>query len=657
MIASSYEGRQRTFCAVAALLLCPGAMNAQDQASRPVRVFEKRALLIGNAEYEGTARLMNTIPDVRALEGALRDLEFNEVTREENLSRREMMAAVRRFAVGLDAGDLAFFYFSGHGVQVETVNYLLPADYDPETQRAEVGYTAIAVKRVQAILKETGARVRVLLLDACRNNPYEGGRSGFAGLAPMDADGDLIVYSTGPGDVASDNAAGELGLYMTHFLPELRRETVELKEAFDRTRAAVYEAARSKGESQRPAHYEDLIGKVYLRGGPSGPPPDGVPPIPISSTPPPALVVPAPVREKTGEERWEEIKATDIGDELVAYIERYQDDAQSAEYITRAEARLEGLEARRIEAEARVAWDEAKLAGGSEAIEAFIETYENVPVVASLLQEARESLAVAQLTPEWVSSLGMKFVVVPPGQFEMGSTGELAEFDETPVTQVRINKAYYLGKYEVTQGEWIAVMGSNPSGFEHCGMDCPVEGVSWIDAQEFVTRLNAMEGGDSYRLPTEAEWEYAARAGSRTDTYAGSLEVVGERNLPSLDRIAWYSGNSGVDYEGGRDCSDWAGKQYPSSLCGTHPVGRKAPNRYGLHDMLGNVYEWVQDWHRGYQGGAVDDPRGPMAGSKRVFRGGSYGSPPNSYRSADRGYGAPGARFRNVGFRILREAD
>ena len=158
---------------------------------------------------------------------------------------------------------------------------------------------------------------------------------------------------------------------------------------------------------------------------------------------------------------------------------------------------------------------------------------------------------------------GMEFVWVPPGEFRMGSTSSEADANEQPVTQVRISRGFWLGKYEVTQEEWQAVMGSNPSRFAGCG-NCPVERVSWDDAQQFIQGLNAREGPAVYRLPTEAEWEYAARAGTTGDRYG------------NLDAIAWYGQNSG-----GR----------------THPVGGKPPNAWGLHDMLGSVWEWVHDWY------------------------------------------------------------
>ena len=215
---------------------------------------------------------------------------------------------------------------------------------------------------------------------------------------------------------------------------------------------------------------------------------------------------------------------------------------------------------------------------------------------------------------------GMEFVWVPAGEFRMGSTSPEAYSDEQPVTQVRISRGFWLGQHEVTQAEWQGVMGSNPSNYERCGARCPVEDVSWNDAQEFIGRLNGRAGGNRYRLPTEAEWEYAARAGTTGDRYG------------NLDAIAWYRANSGER---------------------THPVGQKAPNAWGLHDMLGNVTEWVEDWGDDYPGGVVTDPRGPVSGSVRVFRGGGRINVARDSRAPYRSGAGPSYDLF-LGFRLLR---
>ena len=223
---------------------------------------------------------------------------------------------------------------------------------------------------------------------------------------------------------------------------------------------------------------------------------------------------------------------------------------------------------------------------------------------------------------------GMELVWIPAGEFRMGSTGAEAEVNEQPVRVVRIGEGFWLGKYEVRQADWERVMGSNPSGFAECGGSCPVERVRWNDAREFIGRLNAGVGGDRYRLPTEAEWEYAARAGTS-----------GERYSNDLDAIGWYRGNSGGV---------------------THAAGQKAPNGWGLHDMLGNVYEWVEDcWHDGYGGAPTDGTAWTSGGdcSRRVVRGGSLRLNPRSLRAAFRIRNFVGNRISDVGFRVARNPD
>jgi formylglycine-generating enzyme required for sulfatase activity len=175
-------------------------------------------------------------------------------------------------------------------------------------------------------------------------------------------------------------------------------------------------------------------------------------------------------------------------------------------------------------------------------------------------------------------------------------------------------------------------MGDNPSYFSSCGEDCPVERVSWEDVQEFIRRLNQRENSNRYRLPTEAEWEYAARAGSTTAFANGEIRDTGCRD-PNLDKIGWYCGNSGEK---------------------THPVARKQPNAWGLHDMHGNVWEWCRDWEGDYPSAAVTDPTGPLSGEYRVVRGGSWTRGARRCRSAFRGAALPGGLDLRLGFRLAR---
>jgi formylglycine-generating enzyme required for sulfatase activity len=244
------------------------------------------------------------------------------------------------------------------------------------------------------------------------------------------------------------------------------------------------------------------------------------------------------------------------------------------------------------------------------------------------------------------NSIGMKLRLIPPGEFMMGSP-ELEEgrfSDEGPQHRVRLTRPYYLGVYPVTQAQWESIMGNNPSAFSSgerhrdrvSGLstdDFPVEHVSWEDAQEFIGRLNerSEETGGVYRLPTEAEWEYACRAGTTTRYFFSD-------DAGDLGEHGWYSENTGGYFGGGR----------------THPVGQKRPNAWGLYDVHGNVWEWCSDWFSEdyYANSPQEDPTGPESGSLRVYRGGSWNVAARGCRSAHRNGRAPGIRSIIVGFRV-----
>jgi formylglycine-generating enzyme required for sulfatase activity len=244
---------------------------------------------------------------------------------------------------------------------------------------------------------------------------------------------------------------------------------------------------------------------------------------------------------------------------------------------------------------------------------------------------------------KWTGASGYEMVRVSAGSFTMGSPSSEADRGSDEIQhQVRLSRDYYVGVYEVTQGLWQEVMGENPSEFSSCGSTCPVEQVSWLDSVAFANALSEREGleacyqisGESvswprgldcsgYRLPTEAEWEYAARAGG-SHLYSGSNE---------LDAVGWYSSNSGSK---------------------THPVGQKQANAWGLYDMSGNVYEWTWDWSGDYASTNATDPAGPNTGADRVIRGGSCHYNPRFARLAYRYEYSPSIRLNDLGLRLLR---
>jgi len=371
-------------------------------------------------------------------------------------------------------------------------------------------------------------------------------------------------------------------------------------------------------------------------------------------------------RQRRDEATWKKILAnaeqTEDDAEKIILFETYLEDKEHLNHRAEAEEFLEDLRAdiaatRKLE-EARVAarrkQEEAAKAEAQrqrEAEEARVTARrkqeeaakaeaqrqaEEARVVARRKQEeaakAEEALLAAEEAerrkglPEMISVKG--------GTFQMGEKG-IAE----PVHSVTLSD-FDIGKYPVTQKYWQEIMGANPSKFKDCD-DCPVENVSWNDVQEFLKKINARFPGKKYRLPTEAEWEFAARGGAQSKgfQFSGSND---------LNEVGWFWENSGDKPLSG----DWKLEKLTPNNCRTHPVGRKKANELGLHDMSGNVWEWCADWYGDYPSGAQTNPAGPDKGSDRVYRGGSWGLDARNCRVSYRYYYAPGYRSRILGFRL-----
>lgn len=455
-----------------------------------IRVQRRWALVVGNSAYPNSP-LKNPVNDAADLSASLTRLGF-QVTPKTNLTRRGFEQALNDFTRQVTAGDLALVYFAGHGVQVENENYLVPVDFNAENE-ADVPYEAFAASRLRSRLEATGAAVRVLILDACRNNPYKFKRSGVGGLAAMTmaAEGTIIAFAAGDNQTADDNRGERNGLYTKFLLQALEQPGMHLKDVFERTRAQVYEASRKK---QFPALYDMVIGRLILKEGP----------VAVLSQPANSASAPPP------------------------------------------------------------------------------------------------SIRSSEPRPTRVGKDGLIYVWIPPGEFRMGcSPGDDECYgDERQARSVTIPRGFWMGQTEVTQEAFQRTTGKNPSHFK--GEKLPVDKVTWSDAKTYCDAVGL-------RLPTTAEWEYAARAGSTASRYG------------EVGRIGWYDGNS-------------RGK--------THEVATREANEWGLHDLFGNVFEWTATGHDA---------------TKYEMRGGSWYSGPRMLRASARVWYEAESRINEYGFRCVGE--
>lgn len=437
-----------------ASLLAP----AQTRDVQVIRVQRRWALVVGNSAYPNSP-LKNPVNDAADLSASLSRLGF-QVTPKTNLTRRGFEQALNEFTRQVSAGDLALVYFAGHGVQVENENYLVPVDFNAESE-ADVPYEAFAASRLRSRLEATGAAVRVLILDACRNNPFKFKRSGMGGLAAMTmaAEGTIIAFAAGDNQTADDNRVERNGLYTKFLLQALEQPGAHLKDVFERTRAQVYEAS---GRKQFPALYDMVVGRLILK--------EGSPAAASTATP---MVNPPGSTVNEEDVYWRQCESAK-GAFCEAYVERFP------------QGRFVRL---------------AKLIIGPV----------SSPSPASLIKPT-----VPQPGKTRVGRDGLTYVWIPPGEFRMGcSPGDNeCDDDEKPARNVVIARGFWMGQTEVTQEAFKQWTGTNPSHFQ--GGKLPVENINWNQAKSYCE-------GVGLRLPTAEEWEYAARAGSRGSRY-GQLD-------------------------------------------------------------------------------------------------------------------------------------
>jgi formylglycine-generating enzyme required for sulfatase activity len=540
------------------------------------------ALIIGVSDYtKGWKDLPGVLEDVKAVEAVLQKQGFG-VTTIINPTRTTLRSGIDSFIMdhGYDADNRLLIYYAGHGDTGKTADgrklgYIVPADAPLRTEDRE-GFrrTAIPMDEIEGYAKRIEAKHALFVFDSCFSGSLLNARR--SATPPIITDKvakpvrQFITAGTDEQEVPDKSVFREQFVAGLNGEGDLNKDgyiTVTELADFLQTKVTNY-----TGGSQTPQYGKIFDGRLD-KGDLVFVSPKGTMPAATGGSQPTETVKTDP---KAGERAfWESIKNSKDADDFRAYLKAYP----------------QGIFAPVAENSLR------KLAEMTPA-----ETNTSNLTVGTVRQFS-----------------GMSFAYIPPGEFEMGSNN--GDDDEKPAHRVKISQGFWMGIYEMTQEEYEKVMGRNPSNFKRCPK-CPVENVSWDDAQEFIKRLNSQSSdGSKYRLPSEAEWEYAARAGTTGD-YAGDVDLM-----------AWYDKNSGSK---------------------THPVGQKKANIWGLYDMHGNVWEWVQDWKGSYTSGTVTDPTGVSTGSYRVDRGGGwYGSTPY-LRSSERSGDSPGRRGDDLGFRLVR---
>jgi formylglycine-generating enzyme required for sulfatase activity len=639
------------------------------------------ALVIGNGAYKA-APLKNPVNDAKDIAAVLKQSGF-KVTLKINVTKREMESSVRKFGKTLRNGGTGLFYYAGHGMQLMGRNYLIPINALIESE-SDVEYESLDAGRVLGKMKDAGNDLNIVILDACRNNPFARSfRSSTPGLARMDAPkGSLIAYATAPGSIAADGE-GRNGVYTKYLLENMRKPGLTVERILKNVRFAVVKDTNSK---QIPWEASSLMGDFYFNPEQGKKESKAAPALLseeqtpdncrlfVNTTPESAKVrilnikpkffqgmellpgkyyIEVSNKEHATSKQWISInqgeqKTIDVvlnpsqKDQVFAGSNQIQSTQKGTKngstalekLLAQAKAekhaqirKLENEKKRKNELLRKIALyeDLIKNYGNQYKEQAWQALCSDFPLLTAGLKSGdisslKQIASLYKAGDIWTDPVaGMEFVFVPGGCFQMGSNSGYS--DEKPVHEVCLN-GYWIGKYEVTQVQWRKIMGSNPSKFKS-GKDYPVETVSGHDAQQYISKLKQLSG-NSFSLPTEAQWEYAARSGGRNQKYAGGNNA---------DSVAWYDSNSG-------------GK--------THRVGTKSPNGLDLYDMSGNVWEWCEDVYdkKAYSKHSRNNPLVTSGSNSRVLRGGSWRDDPRDVRAAFRHRFSADLRRSRVGFRL-----
>jgi formylglycine-generating enzyme required for sulfatase activity len=641
------------------------------------------ALVFGNGAYLSSP-LKNPPNDALSIAAVLRACGF-EVTEKIDADLRTMETAVSEFGKAIGGADCALFFYAGHGLQVQGANYLVPVDAKIDAEN-EVKYSCMNAGLALAKMENAGCRVNIVILDACRNNPFaRSWRASSEGLAQMDAArGSLIAYATAPGKLAADGA-GTNSHYTESLLRHMRTPGLTAERVFKNVRADVLAATKNE---QVPWENSSLVGDFYFV------PKDGQLVLPIA-TPlpfdinvarptPGVMIVPPPAapRHTNTQARLaldELLEAMDKRDldasKRVSYLKDFTKDYEGTTSADEARKKISGLEAlAKLLEQAQTAYMSLAAQEGrevltkSQADARAVVWRDYVSKYGSTKHQLAEAQKKVSYYEKWTAGpkhgdvesfdLGggvkIEMVYIKGGSFEMGSPKSEQDWavdqglkrewvdDEGPVHTVELD-GFWMGKFEVTNAQYRRFKSGHNSG-SHEGNDLnedsqPVVNVSWDDAKAFCEWLSSRTGR-TFRLPTEAEWEYACRAGTRTARFTGDSDA----SLEGYANVA--------DATAKRAWSNWTTFSWSDGHNVASPVGSFKPNPWGLYDMIGNVWEWCEDWHGPYSSASVKNPTGASSGSDRVDRGGGWGGNPSICRSADRSYISPGITLYDLGFRV-----
>lgn len=640
------------------------------------------ALVMGNDNYSAVSKLQKAGNDATAMARELRAAGF-AVQLHKDLNYRGMVRAVEAFTNSITGGDEVVVFFAGHGVQIKNGSYLLPTDIEASSE-SEVEKTAYELLALTDKISEAKPAFSLVMVDACRDNPLKSkGRSvgnarGLSAIEPPK--GQMVVYSASRGQQAldrlSDKDPNPNGVFTREFIAQMQKPGIRIEDIMRGVQDSVETLAKSVYHDQRPAVYNEARGNFYFYG-----------PTTVQVTP----VQQKPDTNALELALWESVKnAATIG-EIQAYLNRFPNGffaelarlrinsmnvvnaekiafensqklaAESVQRFANEKAKEDSerkIAAQRLEL--ALSEQQAKLRANEEKkklleIEKTTkETAEQIALTASVNNEFDKAIEAARLeslqsrleteksVEEFINTntSGAVFkdcercpemVVLPSGNFQMGSRRSFFSStkpadDETPQRRVSV-QTFAIGKFEVTQEQWVAVMEKNPSRFKN--LLNPVEQISWDDAHDFVKKLTVLTG-KKYRLPTEAEWEYAARAGTETEFSFGDS---------SKEHEAFSFSNQ-------------------NSRGMTNQVGLKKPNLFGLYDMHGNVMEWTQDcWKPSYLGLPIDGSANypNRENCRKVLRGGSWQHNPENLKSAQRFKFPPEANWDDFGLRVVRE--